>query len=149
MASPHRRQHYCFPVDANVCADLTFTGGRVRPSHVRALRAYLATLERTLTEHGDLAAPAPEPVEPAAPGDLVQIRPTADPVFGGLMLRVTQTRDFGLAGYLLIPHRGGNREAWQRLKHCEYERVGRVEWPEAEWGFRSADRERRARMWSE
>jgi hypothetical protein len=68
-------------------------------------------------------------------GDVVQIRPFADQTFGGMLLVVTKAGPYELRGYLLRPHRGGCREAWMRLKHCEVERIGRGLWPSAEAPF--------------
>lgn len=68
-------------------------------------------------------------------GDVVQIRPFADQTFGGMLLVVTKASAYELRGYLLRPHRGGCREAWMRLKHCEVERIGRGCWPAAEAPF--------------
>jgi hypothetical protein len=69
------------------------------------------------------------------PGDIVQIRPFASPVFGGMLAAITQAAPYELRGYLLRPHRGGCRDAWLRLKHCEVERIGRAFWPADATGF--------------
>jgi hypothetical protein len=68
-------------------------------------------------------------------GDVVQIRPFADQTFGGMLAVITRASDHELRGYLLRPHRGGCRDAWISLKHCQVERVGRGNWPAAEAPF--------------
>lgn len=136
MASPAQSQSWCFPVDGKCTATVTIDGGAFTLAHIQTLRAHLEVLERNLCSPDETGTPAPESIEPAQPGDLVQLRPAADPTFGGLMLRVTQTHTIGIRGYLLVPHRGGCRDAWLRWKHNDYGRVGRVRWPEARWGFR-------------
>lgn len=149
MTTPGHIASWCFPVDQRTTAEVILRGGRFSLEHIRVLIQHLAVLERTLVSPAAPPAVEPEQIELATEGDLVQLRSTADPVFGGLMLRVTQSRTLGVRGYLLVPHRGGCRDAWHRLKHCEYERVGRVRWPEAEWGFRTAGTGPRARLWSD
>jgi hypothetical protein len=77
-------------------------------------------------------SPAPAaPAEDIGAGDVVQTRPFADPTFGGMLAVITAAGPYELRGYLLRPHRGGCRDAWLKLKHCEVERIGR--------GFRPAD----------
>jgi hypothetical protein len=80
------------------------------------------------------SAGAPAEAEIAA-GDVVQIRPFADQTFGGMLAVITQARPYQLRGYLLRPHRGGCRDAWLKLKHCEVERIGRGLWPADETPF--------------
>lgn len=149
MGSPAPARAWVFPVADSVTAEVILRGGQFSLAQIRTLIEHLRVLEHTLLSPAAPAAIELEHVELATEGDLVQLRSTADPVFGGLVLRVTQSRTLGVRGYLLVPHRGGCRDAWQRLKHCEYERVGRVRWPEAEWGFRTAGTGPRARLWSD
>jgi len=75
-------------------------------------------------------------------GDVVQIRPFADQTFGGMLAVITQAAPYELRGYLLRPHRGGCRDAWLKLKHCEVERIGRGFWPAdaAQFATRCEDR---------
>lgn len=81
--------------------------------------AEVANLLHTLT------APATHTPTPAiAPGDVVQIRPTADAAFGGMLAQICQVRPYELRGFLLRPHRGGCREAWLRLKPTDVDRIG-------------------------
>lgn len=81
------------------------------------------------------------------PGDLVQLKPAADRVYGGMIMRVTRVLANRVDGYLLRPHRCGVRIAWHHRTPPEVTRLGRVVYPEADWGFRgfwSADEQRRA-----
>lgn len=75
------------------------------------------------------AAIVPEEPPDIRPGNVAQIHPFADTTFGGILAVITRAEPYELRGYLLRPHRGGCREAWLRLKHCELERVGRAIWP--------------------
>jgi len=75
----------------------------------------------------------PDPDEAAV---IAQLKPDADPVFGGMLLRITQTRNEGVRGYFLVPHRGGCREAWWRAHHADIWRIGRLAVPEPPWAFR-------------
>lgn len=147
-AAPLRPHRWIFPVSPGVDAEVLLPDCVLTAEHIRTLRAHLAVLERTLESRPPGGEPDLRLVDPATPGDLVQIAPSADPVFGGLVARVTQTTPSGVRGYLLVPHRGGAREAWQTFKQAVIERVGRVKWPEAEWGFRSGN-ERRGPTWSD
>ena len=58
-------------------------------------------------------------------GDLVQIDPEHDTVFGGCIMTVTEQKDWGAQGYIKIPGRG---LAFYRLKHKDGVRVGACEW---------------------
>ncbi len=78
-----------------------------------------------------------------AAGDVVQLKPDADPVFGGMLLRVTRTNAHRIEGYLLTPHRGGCRDAWYRFPPSCVSQIGRLLYPEAAWGFRPAFAERK------
>lgn len=147
-SAPIRPHRWVFPVAPGVDAEISISAGHLTAEHIRTLRAHLALLERTLSSPAPGGEVDQRLIDPATPGDLVQIAPSADPVFGGPVARVTQTTPSGVRGYLLVPHRGGAREAWQSFKQAVIERVGRVKWPEAEWGFRSGNG-RRGSMWSE
>jgi hypothetical protein len=70
---------------------------------------------------------------------LVQLKPSADPAYGGLLLRVTQRSAFEVRGYLLLPRRGGSRETWLRCAPHDVTPIGRMVYPEAEYGFRAMD----------
>jgi len=137
------------PLSPELTARLTISGGKLTPEHVRTLRAHLAILERALaheTAHGEIET---ESIDPVVAGDIVQIRPSADPVLGGLMMRVTRAADKQVKGYLLVPHRGGHAAMWQTFNQGEVRRIGRVKWPEAEWGFDDGVTKERRRMWFE
>lgn len=71
-----------------------------------------------------------------APGDIVQLKPDADPTFGGMLLRVTTSTAHRVEGYFLTPHRTGCREAWYRFPHSCVSPIGSLVHPEAAWSFR-------------
>lgn len=138
---------WCIPLGDELTAAIRISGGKLTPEHVRTLRAHLAILERALaheTAHGEIETAS---VDPVMPGDLVQIRPSADPVLGGLVMRVTKAIGKEVKGYLLVPHRGGHAEMWQTYSQGEVVRIGRVKWSEAEWGFSEDAKRQRRRMW--
>jgi hypothetical protein len=97
-------------------------------AEVRELRRCVNFIEETFG-----SAPTDQ-LEAIQPGDIVQLKPSADRVFGGLLLRVKKVDP--IRGYLLIPRRGGSLETWTRCKACEVDRIGGLRWPEAAWGFR-------------
>lgn len=74
------------------------------------------------------------------PGDIVQIHPSADSVFGGLCMRITRKRGVNLEGYLLRPHRSGCKEAWYSFTEGELTFIGSLSHPEPKWGFRGQGR---------
>jgi hypothetical protein len=78
---------------------------------------------------------APEEAPDLSPGDIAQIRPFADRAYGGMLAVITRAEPYELRGYLLRPHRGGCREAWLRLHHCDVQRIGRAVWPAASTDF--------------
>jgi hypothetical protein len=102
----------------------------------RVLRALLARA----AEQPAAILPADEP--DLSRGDIAQIRPFANPNFGGMLTLITKVEPYELRGYLLRPHRGGCRDAWLRLKHCELQRVGRLTWPadNSDFALRCEDR---------
>ena len=79
----------------------------------------LSTLQAIIAR--EQARPDPAAIDA---GDIVQIRPSADRVFGGMLVSVMKADAFTLRGYLLRPHRGACREAWLKLNPCEVLRVG-------------------------
>lgn len=95
----------------------------ITDEELKALRRLIAR-----AEHAAPSPPSGDFLELAA-GDLVQIRPSADRAFGGMLAAITRAEPYQLRAYLLRPHRGGCAEAWLKLKHCEVERVGRMLWP--------------------
>jgi len=84
------------------------------PEETRVLRGLLHR-ERARTAARHLAA-----------GDVAQIRPQADPLFGGMLFATTQVHGDRIRGYLLRPHRGGCHEAWLTLKPTDLQRIGRM-----------------------
>jgi hypothetical protein len=86
---------------------------------------------RRLITRAEHAAPSPPSTDfqELSPGDVVQIRPSADPAFGGMLAAVTKAEPYQLRAYVLRPHRGGCAEAQLRLHHSDVERVGRMLWP--------------------
>jgi hypothetical protein len=56
-------------------------------------------------------------------GDVVQIDPEHDPVFGGCFLIVSEPKAFGAQGYVHIPGQG---DAFYRCPHAAMEYVGRA-----------------------
>ena len=149
MPKVPKNLRWLVPLGADVTAEIKFHGGDVTPETLRTLRAHLAIAERALTGAAAAAAIEPENLEPVAAGDLVQIRPSADPVFGGLIFRVMKTAAHILRGYVLVPYRGGHAETWQTWKPSDVEKVGRVLRPEAEWGYSQQAAKQRRRMWIE
>jgi hypothetical protein len=65
------------------------------------------------------------------PGDVVQLRPGADPTWETSLLLVTQALEDGrIRGQVLRPHRSGCREAWYTFSTPEVIRIGRTPFPE-------------------
>lgn len=68
--------------------------------------------------------------------DIVQISPTWDEGFGGALLVVTEAREWGVQGYVVIPERPTSASAFYRLPYesnkegCSVTglRVGRAHW---------------------
>jgi hypothetical protein len=97
------------------------------------MRQIIAQL-RALLMHLEAAIP-PAAGDELQPGDVVQLRPDTDVVFGGMMLRVTRVTKWSIEGYLLSPHRCGSKEAWHRYTPGQVTRIGRTLYQEADWGF--------------
>jgi Lar family restriction alleviation protein len=70
---------------------------------------------------------APVPVVPAelVPGDVVQVDPEHDPVFGGAFMQVTEPRSWGAQGFVKVP---GGGFAYYRCPTEMMTRIGRAEW---------------------
>lgn len=98
-------------------------------AHLLALRHDLLLIEQELQLHGQESDEI----------DIVQLKPSADPAFGGLLMRVKKRTPFELRGYLLLPRRGGGVDTWTRVKPGEVTPVGKLIWPEAKHGFRPHD----------
>lgn len=58
-------------------------------------------------------------------GDVVQISPDKDSVFGGCFLLVTEVKSWGVQGFVQIPNKG---EAYYRASHDRVERIGKAVW---------------------
>jgi hypothetical protein len=98
--------------------------------HIHALKLQLSMLESSLH--------TPQEVQQEDPGNfsLVQLHPTADKVWGGMLLRGKRVRSGRIEGYLLRPHRGDHREAWYSARLCEVTPLAAIPFPEPAWGFR-------------
>lgn len=73
-----------------------------------------------------------------APGDLVQLRPGADPFWQTSLVLVELVRDDGgISGPLLRPHRSGCREAWYTFRPPDLARIGRAPFPAPDASVRS------------
>ena len=102
--------------------------GRFGLHEARALRRSAEAVEAAYRngEPGD---------ELEATSEIVQLKPAADAVFGGLLLRVKKRTATTVKGHFLVPHRGGCREAWWSGSPLEIDPIGELKWPECEWGF--------------
>lgn len=119
-----------FPLSGSVDVEVRISGGPVGAAEIAALRRSIEVIEIGFRE-------SLPPAESFLHQDtVVQLKPSADPVFGGLLMRVQDSELNLLRGYLLRPHRGGCREAWWKARPGDVDYVGRVIWPEAAWGFR-------------
>jgi hypothetical protein len=79
------------------------------------------------------------PNDAITPGDVVQLRPGADPHWETSLLLVGKIRDDGgISGTILRPHRSGVREAWYTYRPPETAKVGRMPFPEPALEVRSA-----------
>lgn len=63
------------------------------------------------------------------PGDVVQIDPAHDEVFGGLFMTVTEASPWGVQGYIAVPGKGVSL-AYYRCPYEAIEAVGRAAWAE-------------------
>lgn len=113
-------------------AELRICGGPLAPADFHTLRKYVDLIEDAVTND---QVPALDEIPQADSRLIVQLKSTADPVFGGLLLRVKEWLPDAVRGYLLVAHRGGCRQAWWTAKHCQIEPIGRLKSPEAEFGF--------------
>ena len=58
-------------------------------------------------------------------GDIVQIDPQHDEVFGGCFMQVTEPKDWGAQGFVKIPGKGF---AYYRCNYENMELVGKAKW---------------------
>lgn len=64
-------------------------------------------------------------------GDVVQLRPGADPHWETSLLLVCRIRDDGgISGQIMRPHRGGYQEAWYTYRPPLVARIGHMPFPE-------------------
>lgn len=61
-------------------------------------------------------------------GDVVQIDPAHDPVFGACLLVVTEVKSWGVQGYVPIPKHPSSVEAYYRVPFDKIQRIGTAEW---------------------
>lgn len=61
-------------------------------------------------------------------GEIIQIDPNHDPVFGACLLVVTEPKPWGAQGYVLVPDSSGAKRAFYRLNFEHGVRVGNIEW---------------------
>ena len=113
-------------------AEIRICGGPPRAADFERLRRYVDLMDDAFT-NGIPVPPVTMATEMRA--EIVQLKSTADPIFGGLLLRVKKRLPDAVRGYLMVAHRGGCREAWWTAKHCQIEPIGRLKSPEAEFGF--------------
>jgi hypothetical protein len=60
-------------------------------------------------------------------GDIIQINPVYDDVFGGCLMIITEPKEWGAQGYVQIPGKDGGR-AFFRCRFEGMEFVGKAEW---------------------
>lgn len=60
-------------------------------------------------------------------GDIVQIDPASDEMFGACLMIVTEPKSWGAQGYITIPGKDGGN-AYYRCKHENMEKVGHCAW---------------------
>lgn len=54
-------------------------------------------------------------------GEVVQINPETQDLFGGCFMVVTEPKSFGAQGYVTVPHADGPRQAYFRCKFEDME----------------------------
>jgi len=67
-------------------------------------------------------------------GDIAQVNPDKDAVFGSCFMLITEVRSWGVIGYVSIPSPHGAGQAFLRKKYEDIERVGRASWIPAQLG---------------
>jgi hypothetical protein len=101
-------------------------------------RDEIAVLESLLTQARRKASEAhTATLDTITPGDLVQLRPGADPTWETSIVLVHKVDARHVRGAILRPHRSGCLEAWQPYTHAEVIRIGRVPFPEPAADIRS------------
>lgn len=61
------------------------------------------------------------------PGDIVQIDPEHNDLFGGCFMVVSEVKPWGVQGYVTIP-KDGPRQAYYRVPRGKFEVVGHAVW---------------------
>lgn len=61
-------------------------------------------------------------------GDVVQVDPEHDPIFGSCLLIVTELKAWGVMGTVRVPQPGGAADAWYRIPFGKFARVGQAAW---------------------
>lgn len=91
-------------------------------------REEIVTLEQLLARARSFAnVHLAAPRDVFAVGDVVQLRPDADPHWETSLLLVCRVRDDGgISGPILRPHRGGYREAWYTYRPPSVARIGHM-----------------------
>ena len=101
-------------------------------------RDEIAVLESLLTQARRKASEAhTATLDTITPGDLVQLRPGADPTWETSIVLVHKVDARHVRGAILRPHRSGCLEAWQPYTHAEVIRIGRAPFPEPAADIRS------------
>lgn len=69
-------------------------------------------------------------------GDVVQIDPESDGKFAACLMIVTEVKNWGLKGYVTVPGAivGGSGQAFYRVSHDNYVKVGPAKWLRSEDG---------------
>jgi hypothetical protein len=94
-------------------------------------------LLESLLKRARHAAAAPNN-DAIAPGDVVQLRPGADPHWETSLLLVCRVRpDGAISGQILRPHRGGHALAWYTYRPPAVVKVGNAPFPEPAMRVRS------------
>ena len=61
-------------------------------------------------------------------GDVIQIDPRHDPLFGGCLAVVDEPKRWGAAVYVTVPRDGQSRQAYYRVGWENMEYVGHAAW---------------------
>lgn len=67
-------------------------------------------------------------------GDVVQIDPEHDPVFGACLLTVSEIKSWGVQGYVQLPKHPAAVQAYYRVPFENIARIGVAEWSMAHHG---------------
>jgi hypothetical protein len=61
-------------------------------------------------------------------GDVVQIDPAHDPVFGGCIAIVDDCYNWGIQGHVVVPHQGSSARAYVRVPSMQFSLIGNSVW---------------------